>query len=778
MSYTSKSCHGGITNTAGGGSIAAPAAAYILANSLNTAGLTDYRVIAAGTGISIVDGGLLGSLTISATAPVAITDPTYLLLDNSGGAASYPNRRTIAAGAGISLVDGGAGNPLTVVNSNPTPFIDQTGASNQVWWDPVGGNDVDNPSTVTHNVLTYAAALLRQNSKMVNNNNRGVLILAPRSYPTTGGTLPILPNWQYLGQDPQITIFDNADTLTLDSIWSVGGDKRSVLSNFYWQGPVNLNFATVSSINGMLYAFNCIFNETVSLTAFNSNNGGTWTAIVLENGWTQTGMNMIWKNFTSTGNLTFNSRAGVPTIFNADNSTMLSGNININYTAGHGLMTLDFSHFDIRTAQITVTAIGVSAAASVTLIMPQNYTLNPIIVGTAGFCVIQNAGVTASALVSANGLSKASLFTSPPGLANQTLMNNGLGVLNWDFVRAWFLTVAGGNQVSLVTNPSAETVVGNVLQITSSGNAAFQPVPGAGTATYPNLTTTAPNVIVVADTNNLTPTGTYLNVISSAIVGTLKLRGVRHPGGVDAIVIKNDNNNKLLVYHNNTGQPALPAGSFGINVSSRLSSTVLLTGESATLIWNATTNLWEFNPYFSKLRTPITADQRKVSFTANISLAASTNNIKDFAGAYDVMAVDNPTQQISTSVGPTPLTADTGSFYVQYSDIEERFIIYEFSAGLINIGVLEANGVTYEIQIWRDGVYAATVCQFSSNMNNVGGRYPISGKQALNLGPESGTHTYSTHLVYSGGNGLAGKALNFQYVDMKFWMSGTGYFSV
>lgn len=337
MSFTSKSCHGGITSTAGGGSITAPAAAYILANSMNTAGLTDYRVIAAGAGIGILDGGSLGSITIS--------------------------------------------------NTNPTPFVDESGASNEVWWDPIGGNDVNNPSTVTHRVLTYATAVLRQIAKAVTPANRGVLNIAPGLI-SPGATFPLLPNWHYKGSGDQITRI-SASTMTLDPTMSVPVIALVVLSDMLWLSLINLDFTTSSIITSVIYFNNMSINGSVAIVAFNVGNQGVFKNLRLASTWTQTGFNTSWIGVVSlSSNVTLNSSSLCGTVFKAAGSTLLGGNFIINYTAGQLPMDIDLSSA-VVTGDITITGTGVCGAGSVTIKLPLKYA-NLIISGTSGFVVDNN----------------------------------------------------------------------------------------------------------------------------------------------------------------------------------------------------------------------------------------------------------------------------------------------------------------------------------------------------------------------------------------------------
>jgi hypothetical protein len=98
----------------GGGGGGAPTDAQYLTLAAN-GGLSDERVLTAGTGISLTDGGAGGALTVAATGGGgAPTDAQYLTLAANGG---LSDERVLTAGTGISLTDGGAGGALTVANT-------------------------------------------------------------------------------------------------------------------------------------------------------------------------------------------------------------------------------------------------------------------------------------------------------------------------------------------------------------------------------------------------------------------------------------------------------------------------------------------------------------------------------------------------------------------------------------------------------------------------------------------------------------------------------------
>ena len=95
----------------GGGGGGAPTDAQYVTLATD-GGLANERVLTAGTGISLTDGGAGGALTIASTAPSGAPPAAeYVTLAVDGG---LSNERVLTAGTGISLTDGGAGGNITI----------------------------------------------------------------------------------------------------------------------------------------------------------------------------------------------------------------------------------------------------------------------------------------------------------------------------------------------------------------------------------------------------------------------------------------------------------------------------------------------------------------------------------------------------------------------------------------------------------------------------------------------------------------------------------------
>ncbi len=98
-------------NAGGGGGGGAPTGASYVVLGLD-AGLTAERVLTAGSGISITDGGPGTTVTIASTVtPGAPSGAQYVTLALDGGLSA---ERVLTAGNAISITDGGANGPVTL----------------------------------------------------------------------------------------------------------------------------------------------------------------------------------------------------------------------------------------------------------------------------------------------------------------------------------------------------------------------------------------------------------------------------------------------------------------------------------------------------------------------------------------------------------------------------------------------------------------------------------------------------------------------------------------
>lgn len=137
-------------NSGGGGGGAPTNASYVVLGL--DAGLTAERVLTAGSGISITDGGANGPVTVACTvAPGAPTNATYVTLSTDPALSS---ERVLTAGSGISLTDGGAGGPITI-DCTVSPGVPTSRTINTTA--PLsGGGDLTADRTLS--VATFGAA--------------------------------------------------------------------------------------------------------------------------------------------------------------------------------------------------------------------------------------------------------------------------------------------------------------------------------------------------------------------------------------------------------------------------------------------------------------------------------------------------------------------------------------------------------------------------------------------------------------------------------------------
>ncbi len=405
-------------------------------------------------------------------------DAAYALV-SSINASGLTQKRIIASDGTIDIADGGAGGNLTW-GVHGGLFVDHSADGNASYCDPIGGNDA-NPGTVTHQVQTVARLNAVLAAKVgVTVNNRAVAYIDPALLPS-GTTWNILPNVCYEGPAPNDLRTDSAGTVQLDpAAWAAAQDNRVILKGMSLRGTVNIDF--LNKPQGKIYMMWVGSNNVVTVTGFDGINQSQFFECFFFAGLTVKGFNMnLYRCDCINGsNLTINSddsgRNG-STIVVCKAST-IEGNVVINYLSGHGPapITVDLRG-SVVLGNITATCNGGSAAGSITLYLPDTYgTLT--ITGPAGSTTLPDNHVTSGSIVSGNGTNKVNFFTAPPGTVQQYATSDGAGNGFYDYARAWFLTVAGGGQASIVTDPSS-FVVGNVLQITSlsgpQANVAFQP---------------------------------------------------------------------------------------------------------------------------------------------------------------------------------------------------------------------------------------------------------------------------------------------------------------
>jgi hypothetical protein len=108
-------------NSGGGGGGGAPTnATYVTLSTDPT--LTAERVLTAGAGITITDGGAGGPVTIAASGGGgAPANAQYVTLATDAGLSA---ERVLTAGAGITITDGGANNPVTIASRTASGVVE------------------------------------------------------------------------------------------------------------------------------------------------------------------------------------------------------------------------------------------------------------------------------------------------------------------------------------------------------------------------------------------------------------------------------------------------------------------------------------------------------------------------------------------------------------------------------------------------------------------------------------------------------------------------------
>lgn len=121
--------------------------------------LSQSRQLAAGTGVTLTDGGAGSNFTISLTGGIpAPSTAQYLVLQTDG---TLTNERVLTAGTNISFVDGGAGSTLTI-NASGGGGGSPAGSNTQIQFNNGGsfGADADFTWTSASNVLRVGSVQL------------------------------------------------------------------------------------------------------------------------------------------------------------------------------------------------------------------------------------------------------------------------------------------------------------------------------------------------------------------------------------------------------------------------------------------------------------------------------------------------------------------------------------------------------------------------------------------------------------------------------------------
>lgn len=140
----------------GGGGGGAPEDAQYVTLATD-ATLTNERVLTAGSGISITDGGAGSTVTVTATgAGLAPDSAQYITLATD---ITLTNERVLTAGSGISITDGGAGGNLTIAATGGTGT--PAGSDQQIQFNDAGsfGASANLNFDSSNNILSVTGSL-------------------------------------------------------------------------------------------------------------------------------------------------------------------------------------------------------------------------------------------------------------------------------------------------------------------------------------------------------------------------------------------------------------------------------------------------------------------------------------------------------------------------------------------------------------------------------------------------------------------------------------------
>ena len=221
-------------------------ASYLVLSS--NGNLSSERVLAAGTGISISDGGPGNVLTISSTvAGGAPADASYLVLSSNGNLSS---ERVLTAGSGISISDSGPGASLT---------ISATGGG--------GGGSGDLILIESKYISSNTQSVVFSN--LDGNTDRNYYLVGRRINGITTVTYEVRPNQSNANLYANYHIFGYTGSATIHTV------SNSYGTNFFWgsslsagsAGDIEMFFNAESSANRF---FNLKSRYTTSSSLYNN----------------------------------------------------------------------------------------------------------------------------------------------------------------------------------------------------------------------------------------------------------------------------------------------------------------------------------------------------------------------------------------------------------------------------------------------------------------------------------------------------------------------------
>lgn len=243
-------------------------ASYIVVGT--TGSLPNERALVGGVGISIIDGGPNGNITINSTvsgSQTADISASYVVIGNTS---SLPNERALAVGTGLSLVDGGANASVTIDISAFNKFqltqIPDVSASYVVIGNT--GSLPNERALVAGTGITITDGGANQ-TVTISANGAGAAGEVSASYVVLGLTSS-LANERVLTAGTGITIVDNGPNNSV-VINATGGGGTTIVTGSSIFGQAGYQGFTSSSV---------FWVATGSWTAFTSALGGNYTDVV------------------------------------------------------------------------------------------------------------------------------------------------------------------------------------------------------------------------------------------------------------------------------------------------------------------------------------------------------------------------------------------------------------------------------------------------------------------------------------------------------------------